>query len=408
MQDGARVANVNLIKGLTSLGVKIDIVAVAGESENCDIEEIRKVCGVSECFVIRRRENGGRFGLKGALGVLKSFLHRPWLAVTLMPFAQAGVSREISRALRKGLQECGGAAIVYDGLHTAAHSSAMGKYRRPKAIAQVFYRAHNVESEIWKRKAAQTRFFPLRLFLTFQTFLMKRFEESLVRGANSVMTVSEVDLELFKKGVPSIRGGSVPIGYDFGSNPPTPPNEKSRDRLLFLGRLDWPPNRDGLLWFLDQVWPEVHRRRPSLQLWIAGSGNAEWLKSRKDMPGVQFLGRVPSVDDIYRDSLLSIVPIFYGSGTRVKAIEASRYGRACLSTAIGIEGLGLEAGRSYLHAETANEWIELLGNLNPREAIEVGMRAHEALKRSFHLPVAAQRFLDLRGGDHLPKGRAPF
>ena len=161
-----------------------------------------------------------------------------------------------------------------------------------------------------------------------------------------------------------------------------------------MGRLDWPPNREGLLWFLEKVWPEVHRRRPSLELWIGGSGDSEWLKSRGETPGTKYLGRVDRLDEVYRDCLLCLVPVFYGSGTRVKAIEASRYGRACLSTALGVEGLGMEEGRTFLRAETAEEWVDALVNMNRDRAIQVGKDAHELLKQSFHLPVAARKFLE--------------
>ena len=392
MQDGARVANVNLMKGLTSLGVKIDLIAVAGEDEKCDIDELRRVCGISDCFVLRRKPIGDRFGMGGMFRILKSFLERPWLAVTLMPFAAPGVRKEISKILAQG--PLGGGqwtSIVYDGLHPAAHSSVTGTYKRPGTIPQVIYRAHNVESEIWKRKAAQTGFYPLRLFLLLQTFLMKRFEDSLVRDANSVMTVSEVDLELFRRDCPDLRGNAVPIGFDFGEVPAAPINN---ERSLFLARLDWPPNRDGLIWLLENVWPVAQRRRPGLELWIAGSGDSEWLKARLPIAGVKFLGRVDRVEDVYRDCLLSLVPVFYGSGTRVKAIEASRYGSACLSTRVGIEGLGLEAGKTYFQAETAAEWIEILAKWDTRQITLVGRQAHDLLKSSFHLPVAARKFLD--------------
>ncbi len=392
MQDGARVANVNLMKGLTSLGVKIDLVAVADEGENCDIEELKRVCGVSDCFVLRRESNGGRFGAAGVLRVLKSFLAKPWLAVTLMPFASSALRREITALLAKG--PGGGrtwSALVYDGLHTAAHASVAGAYSRPPASPRVIYRAHNVEYEIWNRKMVQTGFLPFKLFLKFQTYLMKRFELSLVEKADAVMTVSEVDLEMFRKQCPSIRGSSVPIGYDFGTFAPAPENA---ERCVFLARLDWPPNRDGLMWVLDKVWPEVHRKRPKLELWIAGSGNSDWLRARLPIAGVKFLGRVESVEAVYRDCYLSLVPVFYGSGTRVKAIEASRYGRACLSTAVGIEGLGLVPGKTYFQAETAEEWISILERTDAKHIAEVGREAHEFLKTSFHLPVAARKFLD--------------
>ena len=393
MQDGASVANVHLLKGLTSLGVKIDLISIAGENDPCSIEEIQRVCGISELYVLRKKSGGSRFRLKGMIEVLLSLISRPWLAVTLGAFSKNKVRNEISAILAQG-SRTGEKwdSIVYDGLHVAAHSSAFGLFRKPSKDLRVIYRAHNVESDIWKRKATLTHFLPLRWFFVIQTALMQRFENSLVRQSDSVMTVSDTDLDIFRGTCPEMHGTTVPIGYEFTPPPALPQNS---ERLLFLGRLDWPPNRDGLLWFLENVWPEAHRRRPSLELVIAGSGDTRGLKEKLALPGVTFLGRVASVEKTYEESVLSLVPIFYGSGTRVKAIEASRFGRACLSTAIGIEGLGLERGKTYFQAETADEWIQTLVGLDVQQAAAIGLNAHDLLKKSFHLPIAAQKFLSV-------------
>lgn len=394
--DGARVANINLLRGLASLGVSIDVVAIAEKPVDFDPEELKKICGVSSARIVARKPNGRGFRLLGILAALKSFCHRPWLPVTFAPFAAGNVRAEMADILSQGTRGSKPwTAIVYDGLHQAAHSSNFSGFEEPLPGLPVFYRAHNVEAEIWRRKALTTRFPPLRLFSLFQASLMRRFESSLIRKSSAVLSVSEKDFAHFRSAVPGIRGGVVPIGYDFGeSSAPAAPSPGRESRLLFLGKLDWPPNRDGLIWFLDRVWNEAKRLRPDLELWIAGSGDSEWLKSRTDSPGIRFLGRVESVDELYRDCALSIVPIFYGSGTRVKAIESSRYSRPCLSTEIGVEGLGLTAGATYLRAETAEEWISALVHLDPMRARSVGAAAHDFLRKSLHLPFAARKFLD--------------
>jgi glycosyltransferase involved in cell wall biosynthesis len=392
MQDGARIATINLLKGLTSIGVTIDVVAVAGQEEHCDTAALQRVCGVSDCYVFRRGDTGSQLSLRRAFQVAAALLLHPWLAVTLAPYAAAPNRHEIKKLIGTGPGKSGRwTALVYDGLHPAAHAATFGRYRKPTNIPHVIYRAHNVETEIWNRKATLTRFWPLRFFFQTQARLMERFEKSLVRAAAAVLTVSSVDLELFRKMLPSLRGSVAPIGYDFSHKPQAP---ETADTVLFLGRLDWPPNQDGLSWLLDQVWPEVHKRRPLLKLLIAGSGNSDWLKARLPISGVEFLGRVDSVDTLYGTSAISLVPVFYGSGTRVKAIEASRYGRACLSTAVGIEGLGLEPGKTYLHAETASDWIAALTEFHSDTVNKVGLQAYESLKSAFHLPIAAAKFIE--------------
>ncbi len=395
--DGARVANLNLLRGLSELGVTIDVIAIGERTADFDPGGLQKSCGISSARIVYREPTGRGFQFLGLLAALKSFCLRPWLPVTLAPFSARGVRADLQSILSQGSQQGKPwTGIVYDGLHPAAHSSSFAEFKPPRPKLPVYYRAHNVESDIWRRKALLTRLWPLRFFLLFQAFLMRRFESSVLRNSTAVMSVSDKDFDEFRRMVPGIRGGLVPIGFDF-SEPAAAASPRDTMRLLFLAKLDWLPNRDGLIWFLDEVWGEAKRLRPDLELWIAGSGDAQWLKSRLNLPGIRFLGRVEKVDELYRDCALSLVPIFYGSGTRVKAIESSRFFRPCLSTEIGVEGLGLVAGVSYFRAETAEEWIAALAGLDPAKAHSVGSHAHDVLKASFHLPMAAKKFLEMIG-----------
>src|SRR6202042_2685227 len=73
--------------------------------------------------------------------------------------------------------------------------------------------------------------------------------------------------------------------------------------------------------------------------------------------GITYHGRVDDIEPFYADAHAVVVPMFEGSGTRLKVIEASFLGRPVISTAVGVEGLPLTAGEHYLHAETAAEWV---------------------------------------------------
>jgi polysaccharide biosynthesis protein PslH len=282
--------------------------------------------------------------------------------------------------------------VVYDGLHPAIHSSRHGIFARPAFPPRVFYRAHNFETDLWERKAARTLLPPLRWFFRFQASRVRAFERSLLELSSGTAPVSEDDWRCFLKLDPAARGRVVPIGHDFGSSPAELRASGSL-QALFLGRLDWPPNREGLAWFLEKVWPGVRARRKDIELSIAGSGDSSWLKPLlAQAERVSFLGRVESLPEVYERSAVSLVPIFYGSGTRVKVIEASRYGRACLSTALGVEGTGLEPGRSYLRAETEDQWIEALAGLAPEAARSVGLAAFAKMRETFDASRASEQF----------------
>ena len=386
--DGARRATVQLLQDLSSLGQSIDLLALAGTDEVVDTAAAQSLLGVRRAYVIRRPGRRSGFGrVWPFLGALTA----PCVPLTMQPFRSAAVRAGIARRMND--EQPSYAAVVYDGLHPAAHAFIGGRYHRPcDSTTRIIYRAHNREALIWERKAIQSQAF-LRPFFQWQASCVRAVEDALVSAADGIAPVSAEDLQLLQAG--TTRAEVVPIGYAFDRLPAAP--QSPRFQLLFLGTLDWPPNREGLHWFLEKVWPAVAERRADMDLVIAGSGESSWLAPLLTTDRTLFLGRVPEVDPLYADASVALVPIFFGSGTRVKAIEAARFGRACLSTAIGVEGVGLVPGTSYLQAETPEQWIDTLLHLTPERAIAAGVAAFEAARTRFDRKQSAQQFLRLLG-----------
>jgi glycosyltransferase involved in cell wall biosynthesis len=390
--DGARVANCSLIRNLTALGVKIDLLSIVEGSEIVHCDTALSELGVRSAQVLRR---GGVMGISRArmvsLGL--GFLKKPLVALTLQNFSEVHLKAQWDLLLSS--MPRGFSAVVYDGLHPAAHALQRGVYHKSPLIGRMIYRAHNRESDIWRRKAEESTHSPLRYFFSYQARLLKRFENSVVKEAYATASVSDEDVARFREDNSAARLRTVPIGFTFTPPPPFREDPDRPHQLLFLGKLDWAPNREGLVWFLERVWPTVTHRREDLALIVVGSGDTSFLDKYRSLPRLKIVGQVDNLAEIYTDSIASLVPIFYGSGTRVKAIEASRYGRPCISTALGVEGVGLTPGESYFHGETPEEWIRLLEQLTFSEAQTYGCRAHDIARRRFDEVLTAQAFLEL-------------
>ena len=384
--DGAAIARANLIGSLLECGYEIDIL-VLSNSLLSDFE-------IPENFPIGRvyciKTNTEHRFLKPFYYALMSLLD--WYTpVVMLRFG----GRKVRSAIDTMLDETGRKwdAIVYDGLHVAAHQMHVGKYQRT-ALPVVIYRAHNVESDIWFRMAEQEKNSLLRLFLRMQAKRVARFENSLVEKADCVATVSSADFLKLNQQVPQILGGVVPISFTF-DQPFQFPEPAEKIHLMFLGRLDWLPNKEGLVWFLKNVWPKVIQSRNDLHLTIAGSGDSGWMSHYSSLPHVSFLGKIQDIEQLYQQSCLVIVPIFYGSGTRVKIIEACRYGRPCLSTKLGAEGVGLENLDSYYCADDVESWVSCLVNLQPELLKNIGDNAFNKTKSVFDHGVAREEFIKL-------------
>ena len=148
-------------------------------------------------------------------------------------------------------------------------------------------------------------------------------------------------------------------------------------RCLFVGS-NIQPNRTALAFLLQQVWPLVRSRLPSATLAIVGTvcqaigeyGEPDGLRSQ----GVEALGQVASLEEQYARAAVCVVPLLVGSGIKIKLVEALGYGKAIVSTSVGIQGLEAWAQASVLVADTAEDFArgmnELLQDEEERRAAE--------------------------------------
>lgn len=380
--DGARVATVNLLKPLCSHLDNIDILALAGSDEECDQAELRDELGLKGQILVYRRSPVGS-GIGRKLRNITLMVTRPSMPVTIIRYAAARLRRSFADFLRR--QPVG--LVVFDGLHCAGLWAENGSIAKPENV-KCIYRAHNVETMIWQRAAEHASTRIEKKALLRQRKLMARFETSLLQQAELVAAVSTDDVDEFRHFAPGVPCRHVPIGLDFSCEPPGFPKKLN---LLYVGRLDWPPNRDGLRWFLDHVWPRVTRE--DLTLTVAGSGDGSWLKPYRSLPRIDFKGFVDDVNELYAQSAAAIVPIFYGSGTRLKVIEPARFSRCCISTKAGVFGSVLDAN-TYVPAETSSEWLDVLDNLDLGRLREVGERARMVIKDVYERNKVAAAFAD--------------
>ncbi len=188
----------------------------------------------------------------------------------------------------------------------------------------------------------------LRAFRKFS--MWRRHEARMFERFDAITVCSGPDLACLKS---SKRVFVVPNGFDAPSEVPVR-CPASPVRIGFIGSLEYPPNANGLRWFLREVWPIILRKYPNTTLRVAGkcSDDPAWNQSRN----VEGLGWVADSDSEVADWALTIVPIFVGGGTRVKISYA--FSRKCpvVSTQLGAYGYEVTHGRELLLADSASDF----------------------------------------------------
>jgi glycosyltransferase involved in cell wall biosynthesis len=233
--------------------------------------------------------------------------------------------------------------------------------------------AHNIESQIWSRRARQSRTLAGRIFFSLQARKMESFERQELPRAGHVAAVTALDSERLRawgvRHVSLVENGVDLDRFVPGQEAPHP------DHILFCGSLDWYPNRDALDYLLGEIMPPLIQRRPGVKLCVVGKGPPTSLPKRlAGHASVQFIGEVPDVRPYLAQTSAVVVPLRIGGGSRIKILEALAMGKAVVSTSIGAEGLAVSDGVHLLLADTPVEFASRVAELlaTPEEGRRLG------------------------------------
>lgn len=127
--------------------------------------------------------------------------------------------------------------------------------------------------------------------------------------------------------------------HGFMPREPVPAPDDSKT-ILFVGNF-YKPNQEGLSLFLKSAWPEILVKRPDARLAVCGRVCEAF--QGMEFPEVSFLGLVPDLAPWYRDAAVVINPTPFGTGLKIKSVEALLYGKALVASGIGVQGLFSEA-----------------------------------------------------------------
>ena len=219
----------------------------------------------------------------------------------------------------------------------------------------VVYHAHNAYHQLWDRYARLPGNLAYRAAAFIEARRVRRTELSIANRADLVFAAPNDGESLINGGVnPARIARTYHLGDD--SQLELPPLEFSRTRkeLMYVGFLGWEANVVGLLWFIENVWPSLLEAHPDLRFRIVGKNPDERLTNLAAIyPGIELTGFVEKLEDIYRHARVSVAPLLFGSGMKVKVLDAMARGIPTVTTPVGAEGIDYVDGTHLAVATSA-------------------------------------------------------
>jgi glycosyltransferase involved in cell wall biosynthesis len=243
---------------------------------------------------------------------------------------------------------------------------------------------HNAETLIWKRhlEVAESTLWKLVTWREYRT--MAAYEKRYLAKADAILTVSEPDRKFFNNLLVKSDISVIPTGVDIDYFAPLPRQERSNS-LVFCGSMDWIPNEEGILFFMEQVLPTIRQQLPDVTLKIVGRNPSEKLRRIARAYSAEVTGTVNDVRPHVGEAAVYVVPLRVGSGTRLKIFEAMAMGKAIVSTTLGAEGLPVSDGVNIILADDPNYFAQKVTGLllDPEERTRLGQAGRQLVSQHY-------------------------
>ncbi|MCQ2527726.1 MAG: glycosyltransferase family 4 protein [Saccharofermentans sp.] len=161
--------------------------------------------------------------------------------------------------------------------------------------------------------------------------------------------------------------------------------------LMFLGSY-FGPNRDSVIWFMENVLPKLDR----FKLKIVGLGfENEKATFEAKYSGVEVIGGVYDLSDISYSYPGFVMPILYGAGMKVKTAEAMMYGRTILGSDEALEGYEVDGVNGIYRCNTADEYVETIKALYSSEIPSVNDEVRKVFLDKYERGTIKNRFANM-------------
>ncbi|TVR72540.1 MAG: glycosyltransferase [Marinilabiliales bacterium] len=380
--DGGSLATYNMAKGLAGAGNRVDVLAMrtSRHSSHTDVSDIT-IPGVDRVYSVfvdnRIKWNNLLINLFNSS----------------LPYnASMYINEEFRERLVSLLRERNYDVVQLEGLYLAPYLRDIREF--PGLIMS--YRAHNIEHRIWERFGRQSGGIIRRFYVGCQAERIRNYEQDIIDKYDLLVAISSDDLEIFDSMGNSRPSVVAPFGVDNDAIQCVEYGGADELCLQFIGALDWMPNVEALEWFIDNVWESLRFRRPGLKFYVAGRNAGKSLVKKLTACGIDFLGEVENASGFISQPGILVVPLFSGSGIRVRIIEAMWAGKAVVASPAAISGIPADDGKHLIVAEDGKAFTESVERLldGVGKARVIGNHAREFALKYYNNGDIARKVAD--------------
>ena len=369
---------------MTQLAQRHDLTAVMQVDNEFDAEECRRAMqAYCRDVVLVPRPSAGE-------GLGKRLLQLQSLTSTRSLERRLATAPAMQRALDKVLRSkrFDLVNLEFSFLGECDLRQAPPNERLPRLVVD----SHNIDYELARQYARSARSLAHRLYAGVNWRKLRREELGTYRDADGVYLCSAEDERRLLDVIPGARTAVIPNAADVEYYQPRPTDPPPDCRtLVFFGLLSYAPNVDGVIYFIEKIWPRIAEAHPEARFKIIGGRPPRSLQLLAG-PRVELTGFVPDLRPHLAAAAAVVVPLQLGGGTRLKIVEAMAMGKAIVSTPLGAEGIEAVPGRDLLIEAQPEAFADAVNRLlgAPELAARIGRSARSLAVERYSWSGAAR------------------
>ncbi len=288
----------------------------------------------------------------------------------------------------------GNAGVQLNQLDSATYVDAPRAAGGPACVIDT----QNVLHQYYARRAEHEGSLPARLACRREARVLRRYELAAFRAAARTVVCSEPERASLLALDPSLAVEVVPNGVDLDPAPRGVAPSGAGFDLVFVGDMRYGPNVDGALYFAREVLPRIRVQEPRARFVVVGKEPPRSLRELSALrPEIVVTGYVRDVREPVLAARAALVPLRYGSGTRLKVLEAFALERPLVATRLGAEGIEARDGQHLLLADTPDELARAVLRVfaEPELGARLAAAARALVERDYAWPALAERMADV-------------
>lgn len=209
----------------------------------------------------------------------------------------------------------------------------------------------------------------------------KKYEETMICESDASLCISNSDIDIFKSEFPNakklvfakplIRFNKIKVKNDL---------KKFDKKLLIVGSMDWYPNINGIEWFVENVFIPLVKRDPAYKLYLVGRKPDYRIKQLGEKcKNIIVTGSVDSVDPYYKECDVSIIPVFEGTGAKIKVLESLGKGIPTVCSDFAAKDYSLNNREMLVVPQNAEAFERAINELE--YSLETRMEIYDRMER---------------------------